>query len=55
MTFNFRNWFVQGLYHTRSDGEASLFRPLVHRPTLVAHWHRGPDGKLECHWQRLSA
>ena len=53
MTFNFRNWPVQSPYRTRSS-TPSLFYPLVRRPTLVARWHRGADGKLECRWERLS-
>jgi hypothetical protein len=53
MTFNFRNWLVQSPHRTRSS-MPSLFFPLVQRPTLVAHWHRGADGKLACRWQRLS-
>jgi hypothetical protein len=52
MTFNFRTWLVQSPCRTRSN-TPSLFYPLVHRPILVAQWHRGADGKLECHWERL--
>ena len=53
MTFNFRNWPVQSPNRTRSS-TASLFYPRFQRPILVAQWHRGADGKLECQWQRLS-
>ena len=53
MTFNFRNCLVESPYRTHSS-TPSLFFPPVHRPTLVAQWHRGADGKLECQWQRLS-
>lgn len=49
MTFNFFNWTQAFSVYPAARGK---FR--TPRPRLVARWRCGPDGRLECRWERVS-
>ncbi len=53
MTFHFKifpflnaDWRFGSLGHRLTERSASAHR----RPRLIAHWQRGPDGRLEIRW-----
>jgi hypothetical protein len=55
MTYQFKVWPAPNdrLNFTdiekRSTGRTPSAR---HGPRVIAHWQRGPDGRLECRWVR---
>jgi hypothetical protein len=55
MTFHFRVWPFLGTGSCFGDIDARSIRrsaPVRRGHRLIAHWQRGPDGRLESRWVR---
>lgn len=51
MIFHFENAPFRGVRAVSTT--ADEFAGPRRRPRLIARWHRGEAGRLECRWQRL--